>query len=276
MTLSYDFVFLALVRLALSGEDVKLLSGRCAAHPVKRRPYIAGCDSLAFSAEASAVLTYGKIRDDIADESGIKRTAARLLAPAAKSVASRAGLPELAKTVEASLASLAALERTKSDDIDKAADSFGRLLGEVTAFGFDGAKRRIAYEIGRYTGRFVYVIDAADDMAEDAKRGRYNPFLLAYGDGVLEEREVWDFAGKSKVRIVPKKDIAEGILTAARLDLMGLETAEGLIEYGDSQTAGMIRGIIGNIIGMGMPGEMMRVLGLVRPPESGNESPAAE
>ncbi|MBR6741877.1 MAG: bifunctional ornithine acetyltransferase/N-acetylglutamate synthase [Clostridia bacterium] len=56
---------------------------------------------------------------------------------------------------------------------------------------------------------------------------------------------------------------AEGIMTAAKLDLMGLERAENLIEYEDSQNGGMLRGIIGNIIGMGMPGEMMRVLGLV-------------
>lgn len=263
MSLSYDFVFLTLVRCALSDDTVQLLRGRCAAHPLKPRPYLADCDSLCYSAGASALLTYGKIRDDVSDERGFRRMSARLLGPAASAASRRANMPELEKAVEGELKRLRELELSQSGDIDSAADCFGRLLGEVASHGLDGAKKRIAYEVGRYTGRFIYIIDAADDMGEDMRRGRYNPFLAAYGNGILEEREVGDFSGNSVRRTVPKKDVAESILTAARLDLAGLERAECLIPYGDLQTDGMVRGVIGNIIGMGMPGEMMRVLGLV-------------
>ncbi len=269
MTLSYDFVFLALVRYALSGDGMKILSGRCAAHPFKRRPYLADTDSLKYSAGASAVLTFGKIRDDISDESGIKRISAKILAPFAKSAAKRSGLDDLGESVESELRCLSELEREGCGNIDAVADCFGRLLGEVMSRGLDGAERRIAYEMGKYTGRFVYIIDAADDIAEDVKRGRYNPFLCAYGNDILEEREVGDFAGRSFRKTVPKRDIAEGILTAARLDLMNLERAEGFISYGNSRDSAMLRGIIGNIIGIGMPGEMMRVLGLVEPKVNG-------
>lgn len=264
MTLSYDLVFLALVRYALTGDKVSLRRGRCAAHPLKKRPYLVHTESLAYSAGASAVLTCGKIRDDISDERGLKRLAAQIVSPFAGSAARRANLPKLEATVQKELRALAELEKERCADIDRAADCFGRLLGAVMAYGLDGSAERIAFEIGRYTGRFIYIIDAADDMAEDAAKGRYNPFLCAYGDTILEEREVGDLQGRSKVRTVPKRDVAEGILTAARLDLMGLERAESLIPYGESIEDGMLRGIIGNIIGIGMPGEMMRVLGLAR------------
>ncbi len=264
MTLSYDFVFLALVRYALTGDTVTVRAGRCAAHPLKKRPYLVHTESLAYSAGASAVLTYGKIRDDIADERGIKRLAARIVSPFAGAAAKRASLGELESAVQVELCSLGELEREKCADIDRVADVFGRLLGRVMSYGLDGTAERIAYEIGRCTGRFVYIIDAADDIAKDAAKGRYNPLLCAYGDGILEEREVYDYKGGYEVRTVPKRDIAEGILTAARLDLMGLERAEGLIPYGESPEDGMLRSIIGNIIGIGMPGEMMRVLGLAR------------
>jgi len=36
------------------------------------------------------------------------------------------------------------------------------------------------YRLGYLLGRWVYLIDAADDLAGDLKRGRFNPF--AYGD----------------------------------------------------------------------------------------------
>lgn len=270
MTLSYDFVFLALVRMALTGEEPKISTGRCMAHPLKRRPFTEDVQSLRYSACAAAVLMNGKIADDISDETGIRRSAAKLIAPFARSAAERADLTELSLEVDAELRNLAKLEAENSSDVDAAADTFARLLGEVTSHGLEGASARIAYEIGRYTGRFVYIIDAADDMAKDALKGRYNPFIAAYGEDVLEEREVGDHRGKKTVRRVPRREIAESILTAARLDLIGLERAETLIEYGDSQTMGMIRGIIGNIIGIGMPGEMMKVLGLVDPAKNDN------
>ena len=263
MTLSYDLVFLALVRYALTGDSVKIRAGRCAAHPLKKRPYLVHTDSLAYSAGASAVLTLGKLRDDTCDERGWRRLTAQVLLPFARHAAKRADLQDLESVVQGELSVLARLESERCSDIDKVADCFGRLLGEVVSYGLDGAEARIAYEMGKYTGRFIYIIDAADDMDEDAKRGRYNPFLCAYGEDILEEREVQDHSGRSSVRTVPKRETAEGILTAARLDLMRLEQAENLISYEDSQEGGMLRGIIGNIIGIGMPGEMMRVLGSV-------------
>ncbi len=263
MTLSYDFVFLALVRMALSGDTSKILSGRCMAHPMKKKPYLVKNPSLDFSACAAAVLMDGKVSDDIADEKGLRRTAAKMLRPFTKHSLKRSGLAELADTVNGELEALSALERERSSDIDAAADCFGRLLGSTMSFGLEGMNERIAYEIGRYTGRFIYVIDAADDMAKDVKKCRYNPLIEAYGKDVLEVRTVGDHRGRSLVRQVPRADVAENIITAARLDLIGLERAENLIDYDDTQIMGMIRGIIGNIIGIGMPGEMMKVLGQV-------------
>ena len=263
LTLNYDLVFLALVRYALTGEKVQVRRGRCVAHPLKSHQYVANSDALVFTAGVSAVLTLGKIRDDIADEAGIRRMASKIVLPFAKYAAKRADVPVLEGMIADKLRALSVLEREKCDSIDKMAGVFGELLGEAVSFGLDGSAERIAREIGRYTGRFVYIIDAADDMGEDARRGRYNPFLAAYGTDVLEERVVFDHSGRGKKRTVPRKDVANGILTAARLDLMGLERAENLIDYGNSATDGMLRGIIGNIIGMGMPGEMIRVLGLV-------------
>ena len=72
MTLSYDMTFLALLRLAISKETPEIKSGRCLAHPFKKRAYVADCDALSYCAYASALLFYGKTVDDILDEKGRK------------------------------------------------------------------------------------------------------------------------------------------------------------------------------------------------------------
>ena len=41
MTLNYDFVFLAAVRLALTGEKPSVKKQRCVAHPFRSRPVCA-------------------------------------------------------------------------------------------------------------------------------------------------------------------------------------------------------------------------------------------
>jgi glycosidase len=73
MTLSYDFAFLALIRLALSGEETATSKRRCLAHPLRKRRMMDRNDQLDFCSYAAALLTYHKLIDDISDEKGVKR-----------------------------------------------------------------------------------------------------------------------------------------------------------------------------------------------------------
>ena len=42
----------------------------------------------------------------------------------------------------------------------------------------DNDKKIIREQVGYYIGRWVYLIDAFDDIEKDRKSGNYNPFLL--------------------------------------------------------------------------------------------------
>lgn len=270
LTLSYDFAFLALVRYALTDTSPTVARGRCIVHPIRARHFAEGCDPLKYSAASAALLMQGKIRDDIADERGLRRVRASAVSPFVNHFAARArscgvaGADGIADTVARALAKLSALERERSSDIDACADTFGEIMAAVFAGGLDGASARIAAEIGRYTGRFVYVCDAADDVGEDARLGRYNPLLSAYGEDVLERRKTGDLRRRrARVRLLLPRDAAEGVLTAARLDLHKLWDAFALVDG-----APEVRGIIENIISLGMTSAMVQALGLV-PPDSG-------
>jgi len=249
VTLRYDFVFLVLVRLQFSDSALSFRKRRCLAHPLRRRPMADDTPQLAYAAAVSAVLAELKLLDDIADERAFKRLFARFLVPAVGRMRRRGGAAEELRTSMAdALLRLSEKEKLASDSLDEMADCFGDLLGEVFAWGFSGSDARVAREIGRVTGRFIYVMDAADDVAEDKKRARYNPLLCRYGDEAMEIGE------DRKIRLSPK--IAEELYTAVLLDLGRLEAAVKLLP----RSAGDTAAILLNIIYLGMPAEARRVL----------------
>ena len=69
MTLNYDFVFLALVRYAIKPCEVKFKPRRCLAHPLEKRDNMERNDIIDYCSQASAILNYQKILDDLNDES---------------------------------------------------------------------------------------------------------------------------------------------------------------------------------------------------------------
>ena len=220
LTLSYDFVFLALFRMALTGEHGRIEKRRCLAHPAKKRGVLVGAPELDYCARVSALLTYWKLRDDISDEHGSKQLSARALLPAASSMrkkALRAGSPDinaLDALISDKLSALAELESARTYSPDAAAEIFGELMTAVSSYGFDGADARIAAEIGRHLGRFIYILDAADDLPDDLKRGRYNPFRL---DGGSDDETLAEFEKRRPALKVSLTMELDGLSRAAEL-----------------------------------------------------------
>ena len=193
LSLSYDLVFLAAVRMLVTGEKIAISNGRCIAHPIKKRSFVTSSEALTYAAGVSAVLLEGKLRDNVSDEGAVKRTLARLASPAVRGMVrkvkkkSHDSIKAASCITDEKLAALSALERDSCPSIDRTGDVFGELTGELFAAGLIGAEERICYQLGRAVGRFIYVCDAADDAAEDKKKKRYNPILAAYGDGIIND-----------------------------------------------------------------------------------------
>lgn len=232
--LSYDFTLLVLFRLAVTGEIPEFEKKRCIAHPCRKRLSIKVCDALEFAARAEIILAYRKVLDDISDERGAKRQKAK----AAKAIfrggykKARLALPELDLYIEERLNELSELERAKTPSVDRPADIFGDILAQIFAFGLEGSQQKIAHSFGHCIGRWIYIIDAIDDYAEDKEKGRYNPFLCLYGD-----RELGDEI---------KKDIEAALTTT----LGDAANALDLISFDGRADLG---GVLGNLLYLGMP-----------------------
>lgn len=224
LTLSYDIVFLALVRASLTGQRFNIEEGRCGLHPFKKKPVASDCDILRCCSAVSAELSYRNLLDKINDSHGFKKLYYRVALPHFKRMKKRAE-----KTVSfddayitETLAELEKLEAEKGPSPDHAADIFGRLLEYFFSYGMPEGVKQSAAVIGRNTGRFIYLCDAADDTEKDAKSGAYNPLLLSEGDmkdklkRAFSAMCVWADTAAGELMLEgktsPETDVAENIL----------------------------------------------------------------
>ena len=189
LTLTWDSVFLFFLRTALTRESFEMDKGACIAHPFTKRKFIHSSAELDYAAKATAVMTYYKLKDDINDERGFRRLAARMAMLEAAPAKKRADNDALSAACEELLPRLSEIEKAHEPSFDKPADISARLTAELFACGLEkGSKAEIlAREIGYHTGKFVYAADAADDLASDVKKGRYNPYAAMLGITELDE-----------------------------------------------------------------------------------------
>lgn len=241
-TLNYDITFLALLRLALEKESVEIKHGRCIAHPFKKRAYVAFCEPLAYCAYASAILTHGKVLDDIIDERGLKKLRALAISPITGSMRKKAleKHSDLDRKVIEGLKKLSSIEKKREASVDIPADAFGDVLADIVSYGLPKKEEKIMRELGKHIGRWIYIVDAADDLTEDVKKDRFNAFACLYGGEIPENEK-------------------ESVVNSLRLELLGAEPAFDLIDFKEHKD---IEAIVANILYSGMPKTSERVLGV--------------
>ena len=178
--LNYDFTFLAILLSEGEGETPE---ARCPVSPLKKRPYLASNDAMELAADESVILAYWQLRDGVADHDwfhGLKyRSLSAALEPAYRKAS--AARPAFDAVTRQQLKLLSELEQEGCDSIDRAADAFAQILGAAAEEVDDPIRRRVLSQLLYHLGRWVYLVDAADDLKDDAKVGNYNPVALRYG-----------------------------------------------------------------------------------------------
>ena len=232
LTITYDSVFLALVRMAyIPDSELGSSMRRCVAHPLKKKCMLTDNSAIEYTARAFAILSYYKMQDDLSDEGLGKRMLVGITKPILSSAKKRADLGPLAETVKDRLDKISAIERERLPSIDAPAELFGELLGEIFAYGLEGSDRLVTYECGYRLGKFILLADAIDDYESDRKTGKYNPFVIAYDGQELT------YENKQNVK------------TTLLIECKKLESAVNLIPFGNKIT---IENIVKNIIYLGL------------------------
>lgn len=215
--LSYDMTFFALVAGAEREGTPPPCRKRCDAHPLLKRPCAAPDDALALAADVSVLLSYHKFRDSLADEKGAKRLLAWLLCGLGKRgyQRARARLPDADREIVAALDDLQAIEREKCPSMDRAADASARMTAAVVPRTGD-ARERVLRQMFYHIGRWVYLLDAAQDVAEDLEQGNYNPVVLRYDLRTPDLTEIKDALERTLERSLADVCMAFDLLDAQR------------------------------------------------------------
>lgn len=191
MALSYDMTFLVALLSGLYEPESEKGKRRCAAHPWKKQEYLYNiCTD--YGADMTVLLTYYKCMDDFKDEKKwFRKLYADGLAKDVGQMKMRHG--ERMQRIEEAMARFSRIEKEATAGkchetacLDMLSAAFGQALSPVFSFSpFPEEKiwldslERIGYEIGK----FLYILDAYDDLEQDRKKGCFNPLFFSQMEG---------------------------------------------------------------------------------------------
>lgn len=177
ISLNYDLTFLLVLLSALYEPPTRKGKTRCVMHPVCRQP-VRKNEITEYAADMNIILTYYKCDDDWRDERKLLKLAyARLLKNKNRRLA--AHYRQKTKIVVSCLEQLSAWEKAGEQDIDKMAGCFGKIMEEMFAYRQDEWEPTLR-RMGFYLGKYIYLLDAYEDVEKDVKNGNYNPFSKTY------------------------------------------------------------------------------------------------
>ena len=172
LTVNYDIVLLALLAYNYKKIEPEFKQGRCPVHWLKKIEYVDNNEINEKICDVNAILGYYKVHDDVVDE-GKSRGLRTLIKPIYKKSAKR--LPNFDKTVKLGYENLRQAEKEEAS-AEKLSDIFGRLLmsaGDAVVDNCDNLLRELLF----YVGKWIYIVDAVDDMKKDFEKQNFNPFL---------------------------------------------------------------------------------------------------
>ncbi len=178
-TLSYDFVLLALIQMLANNESPSMTVRRCPVHPIRGCNVVIRSATLDRCAALSALLVHESIRDGIEDEKGFSLCKAHLGSIPARHFLNKAEkqFPLPKEDVLGQLEQLHRLEKNGCAYPDEAAEVFGNLLSIVSVCGVEDELLQFAVsKMMFHIGKWIYLVDAADDFEKDIRQGKFNPF----------------------------------------------------------------------------------------------------
>ena len=174
LSLNYDITFLVLILTSVYRPKSNIIEEGCITNPFKKKKKIIN-EITEYAASMNVLLAYYKLEDNLKDDNKLKdKFAYTMYKGILKSAYEK--YPKKAEFIKEQLEILYNLEKAKNTNIDLVSNTFGNLMSEIFAYKQDENEselRRIGFNIGKY----IYLLDAYEDLDKDYKNGSYNPFI---------------------------------------------------------------------------------------------------
>lgn len=175
LTINYDMSFLAIFLDSFNSKQNNYIKRPCILHPIKKRIFVVENNSIEYAAFLNFILAYHKLLDDVADDNSIKgKVFSTLLKPYFKKV------PRAYFNVEKNIIKyLDKLYEMEKKSLINNLDELSHPFGELTAYSIlsywnDKKHQEELYHLGYNLGKWIYVIDAYDDLEDDLKNNKFN------------------------------------------------------------------------------------------------------
>ena len=172
MTLTYDMTFLVILLNGVYEHEMHEKTGRCLVHPMKKHTERWN-DFSSYCADMNILLAYHNLLDDWQDDRKLSRyAAAQLLSKTYRSM--REKYPRQHQAVVDYMKALSVCEKSCSDNVEEAACLTGKMLAEIFVCREDAWASDLR-QMGFFLGKFIYIMDAYEDIDRDIKNNSYNP-----------------------------------------------------------------------------------------------------
>ena len=187
ISLSYDMTFLVILLTGLYEPETIYSEERCVTHPLRKHPVRRNVVS-DYVADMNVLMTYYKCVDDWQDDRKLMK---KLLASSLTNKVKRIekAYSQKARIIKAALDRMSELENNNESNIDLLAEQFGIIMAQILCMKNDEWYDTLKV-MGNSLGRFIYILDAYDDLLEDKKKGRYNAlrtYCLLYTSDAADE-----------------------------------------------------------------------------------------
>ena len=174
--LSYDMTCLLVLLSAVLETEDEISPRRCMLHPGKKQNIIISNSVVEYVAGISVLLAYRKSEDDLRDEKTPKALAGYITHKKAFGKILN-DFSDYDEKISENLKKLSVLEKEKCSDSDMVADCFAKICEVIFTPDFikDAGTRTALAWLGYNMGRWIYLIDAFDDLEKDLGKA-YNPF----------------------------------------------------------------------------------------------------
>lgn len=184
ISLTYDMTFLVMLLSGLYEPETREEMTGCIAHPFEKHLFRRNIYS-DYSADMNVLFTYYKCRDDWEDDhKALKLGYGKLLKGAYRKIQS--DYSNKVKKIDSLMREMSQEEHRQNEDIDRMAGLFGEIMGEIFAMKQDEWEENLR-AMGFCLGKFIYLLDAYEDIEEDIKKNRYNPLKKRYENPDFDE-----------------------------------------------------------------------------------------
>lgn len=244
-SLNYDMTFLGVLLDSLENSKCTFSKQRCMVHPVKKRLVILNNKALDYAAYCNVTLAYYKLLDDVQDD---KSLMSKLSSSFLKRYLIRENSAHIHHNeyIQNSLKELSKIETSKKfSSLDEVSHFFADLTGYIISAYIDNNNsindkdiiKNNLYWLGYNLGKWIYIIDAWDDLEKDLEKNKFNPLNILFNKDNSTYHEL-------RLRI------------EQRIDLVLVTCASNCAEYLNSLPLTKNEDLLNNILQFGLMEKM--------------------